>query len=183
MGRFAVIDTETNWSNQVMSIGCCVADTEDFNAVEMKYYVFPGECGLGGMYADVLFLDTPVPPIRCARAQAMRELKAWLRGHGVQAIFAYNAMFDRNHLPELGDFAWYDIMRIAAYRQHNPSIPADAPCCASGRLRRGYTVEAILRMLTGECTYCETHNAILDAVDELSIMRLLPCRFEDYIPL
>ncbi len=27
------------------------------------------------------------------------------------------------HLPELGGNAWYDIMKLAAYRQYNPKIP------------------------------------------------------------
>ena len=30
MGRFAVIDTETNWSDQVMSIGVVIADSDTF---------------------------------------------------------------------------------------------------------------------------------------------------------
>jgi hypothetical protein len=32
--------------------------------------------------------------------------------------------FDKRHLPELGGYAWYDIMKLAAYRQYNPKIPA-----------------------------------------------------------
>ena len=103
--------------------------------------------------------------------------------HDVQSIFAYNACFDRNHLPELRGFDWYDIMRLAAYRQHNPKIPANADCCTTGRLKRGYGVEPMLRLLSGDCTYRETHNAVLDAVDELGIMRLLRKRLEEYRPI
>lgn len=82
-----------------------------------------------------------------------------------------NANFDRNHLPELAGPHWYDIMRLAAYRQHNPKIPRTAQLCSTGRLKRGYGVEAMLRLLSGECGYCETHNALLAALDELEIMR------------
>jgi hypothetical protein len=28
-------------------------------------------------------------------------------------------------------------------------------------------------MLSGDCEYCETHNALTDAINELEIMRLL----------
>ena len=173
MGIIAVIDTETNWSDQVMSIGCCLAESDTFRPIEMKYHILPKECRAGGMYYDALFLDTPLKPILCTRAEAIRDLKAWLARHGVQSIFAYNACFDRNHLPELRGFDWYDIMRLAAYRQHNPKIPANADCCTTGRLKRGYGVEPMLRLLSGDHTYCETHNAVLDARDELEIMRLL----------
>lgn len=183
MGKFAVIDTETNWADQVMSIGTVIADTDTFALIESKYHILPIECQIGGMYESTLYIETPVQPILCTRKEAMQELRAWFRHHGVQSIYAYNACFDRNHLPELGDYAWFDIMRLAAYRQHNPKIPADADLCATGRLRRGYGVEAMLRLLSGKRTYSETHNAFHDALDELEIMRLLGHKLSQYIPL
>lgn len=183
MGKFAVIDTETNWADQVMSIGTVIADMDTFEAVEAKYHILPIECEIGGMYYDTLFMETPVKPILCTRAEAITDLRAWFRQHGVRSIFAYNACFDRNHLPELRDFDWYDIMRLAAYRQYNPKIPANADCCSTGRLKRGYGVEPMLRLLSGKRTYCETHNAFHDALDELSIMQLLKYPSTAYIPL
>lgn len=173
MGRFAVIDTETNWADQVMSIGTIIADEDSFEPIEAKYHILPMECQIGGMYYDTLFLETPVQPDLCTRLEAIDDLRAWFRQYDVRAIFAYNAYFDRNHLPELRDYDWHDIMRLAAYRQYNPKIPAAADCCATGRLKRGYGVEAMLRLLSGEHTYHETHNAFFDAQDELEIMRLL----------
>jgi len=173
MSVFAVIDTETNWADQVMSIGTVIADTETFAPLEAKYHILPIECEIGGMYYDTLFIETPVQPILCTRADAIGDLKAWFRRHGVTSIFAYNACFDRNHLPELRDLEWHDIMRLAAYRQYNVKIPKDADCCSTGRLKRGYGVEAMLRLLSGKRTYAETHNAFHDALDELEIIRLL----------
>ena len=183
MARFAVIDTETNWADQVMSIGTVIADTQTFEAVEAKYHILPIECQIGGMYYDTLFIETPVRPILCTRAEALADLNAWFRRHGVTSIFAYNASFDRNHLPELRSLVWYDIMRLAAYRQHNPRIPANADCCSTGRLKRGYGVEPMLRLLSGNRTYRESHNAFFDALDELKIMRLMGHSLTDYIPL
>ena len=183
MGRFAVIDTETNWVDRVMSIGTVIADTDTLETVDAKYHVLPIECQVGGMYESTLFIETPVAPILCTRAEAIAQLRTWFQQHGVRSIFAYNACFDRNHLPELRDFDWYDIMRLAAYRQHNPKIPANADLCATGRLKRGYGVEPMLRLLSGSCTYRESHNAYYDALDELEIMRLLRHRLTDYLPL
>ena len=173
MGKFAVIDTETNWADQVMSIGTVIANADTFEAIETKYHILPVECEIGGMYYDTLFIETPVVPILCTRAEAIADLRTWFASNGVTAIFAYNACFDRNHLPELRDFDWYDIMRLAAYRQHNPKIPANADCCSTGRMKRGYGVEPMLRLLSGKSTYHESHNAFYDALDELEILRLL----------
>ena len=55
MGNFAVIDTETNWADQVMSIGTVIADADTFQPVAAKYHILPMECEMGGMYYDTLF--------------------------------------------------------------------------------------------------------------------------------
>lgn len=183
MGYFAVIDTETNWADQVMSIGTVIADADTFKIISVKYHVLPLECQVGGMYESTLFLDIPFSPILCTRQEAIADLKDWFGQYGISKIFAYNACFDRNHLPELGAYQWFDIMRLAAYRQYNPCIPDCADCFSTGRLKRGYGVEPMLRMLSGKQRYNETHNAVLDALDELSIMRLLAIPLSKYIPL
>lgn len=180
MGKFAVIDTEINWADQVMSIGTVIADVDTFETIDAKYHILPSECEIGGIYYDTLFLETPVQPILCTRTEAISDLRAWFRAHKVHTIFASNACFDFNHLPELRDYDWCDIMRLAAYRQHNFKIPATAECCSTGRMKRGYGVEAMLRLLSGRHRYQETHNAFHDAMDELTIMRLLNHPFECY---
>lgn len=183
MGKFAVIDTETNWADQVMSIGTVIADTDSFRLVEARYHILPIECQIGGMYSDTLFIETPVLPILCSRAEAVTDLRSWFQSNGVQALFAYNASFDRNHLPEMRNYCWYDIMRLAAYRQYNPRIPATADCYATGRMKQGYGVEPMLRLLSDNRTYHESHNAFFDALDELEIMRLMGHPLSAYLPL
>lgn len=180
MGRFAVIDTETNWNDKVMSIGCCVADTDTFQLIDAKYHVLTPEYLVGGMYSDTLFADARLQPIVCSRKEALTDLMSWFADYDVHSIFAYNACFDRNHLPELRHFDWYDIMRLAAYRQYNHKIPATAQVCSTGRLKRGFGVEPMLRLLSGNRTYHETHNALYDAMDELEIMRLLEHNLSEY---
>ena len=48
MGYFAVIDTETNWADQVMSIGTVIADDVTFEIRDAKYHILPIECQIGG---------------------------------------------------------------------------------------------------------------------------------------
>ena len=178
----AVIDTETNWYDQVMSIGIAVADRETLEPVQVRYYVLTPEDLVGGMYDDRMALTDDSPAFRGTREQVLGHICRWLDGLGVREMFAYNAWFDCTHLPELSGLIWYDIMRIAAYRQYNPYIPNWADCCKTGRLKRSYGVEPMLRMLTGDSSYHETHNALYDAVDELQIMRCLGLRVEAYAP-
>jgi len=173
MSLFAVIDTETTWGDEVMSIGTVIADSETFELIDKRYYILTPFKNYGGMYTYALYADNIKPDLECSREKAMAELRQFLSHNGVSAIFAYNAAFDYRHLPELSHLVWYDIMKVAAYRQHNPRIPHCADCYGTGRLKRGYGVESVYRMLSGDFEYCEIHNALTDAVDELLIMKML----------
>ena len=177
--KFAVIDTETNWNDEVMSIGVVVADSENKKKIDSKYYIIDPEYRVGGMYASELWLEEQRACIT-SRRKALKEIKDWLRIYDVQKLFAYNACFDKNHLPEYSDYEWYDIMRLAAYCQYNRAIPDSAECWKTGKLKRGYGVESILRMLSKNDRYTETHNAVLDAQDELKIMQLLGHEIGEY---
>ena len=179
MSYFAVIDTETTWDNQVMSIGIVVADAQNFRLIDKKYFVIDPTYKIGGMFESVLNVRGP-RTVLCERAQAIANIKILLKVYGITDIFAYNAKFDYGHLPELQAYAWYDIMAKAAYRQTNPAIPETAPCCSTGRLKKGFGVENMLRLLSGNSRYCEIHNAEEDAVDELKIMELLAISICDY---
>ena len=183
MGFFAVIDTETNWADQVMSIGVVVAHCDTFCPTDARYYVLTPEFQIGGMYENELFSNTEPEAILGSRKECLEDLYSWLGSFAVTDLYAYNASFDRNHLPEFSAFIWHDIIRIAAYRQHNPKIPRNADCCSTGRMKRNYGVEPMLKLLSGNCSYHEVHNAISDAMDELEIMRLLGRRPCDYAAL
>ena len=175
----AVIDTETNWRDEVMSIGVALADTESYKCSDKLYYIFDPECRVGGMFSGVLS-HGDIKGIRTGRKNAMDQIKKSLTDKGIAKIFAYNGRFDLSHLPELGGFEWYDIMRVAAYKQFNKAIPDSLPCCKTGRLKTNYGVEPILRILSRENRYCEIHNAVYDAMDELRIMELLKLPLSDY---
>lgn len=168
---FAVIDTETNYYDEVISIGVVIAHRDTYRIIDEKYYIITPECYNPAMFSDVLN-DCP-PHMKCERSKALLDLHSLLLSHCVNDIFAYNAKFDYNHLPELKTFTWHDIMSIAAYKQYNSNIPSDAECCSTGRLKSNYSVEAIMRMLIKNEDYFEKHNAMHDAKDELLIMQLI----------
>ena len=95
-------------------------------------------------------------------------------------IFAYNAPFDKRLLTSLPQDKWYDIMRIAAYKQNNPFLPQDEEYYSTGRLKKDYGAERIYRLLSGNQNYKEMHNAFQDACDELAIMRMLKLPLNSY---
>lgn len=179
MDKFAVIDTETNWNDEVMSIGVVVAGSESKEKIASAYYIIDPEYRVGGMYAAELRLDEETVRV-AGRKRALREIKEWLSSYDVRKLFAYNASFDQRHLPEYSGYEWYDIMRLAAYRQYNTAIPDSAECFKTGRLKWGYGVESILKMLRKGEKYTETHNAVCDAQDELEIIRLLGHEIREY---
>jgi hypothetical protein len=181
MSKFAVIDTETTWDDAVMSIGIAIADSGTFELVDKRYYILTPFKDHGGMYTHALYVNGIKPDLECSRDKVMAALQHFLSDHEVTAMFAYNAAFDFRHLPELQHLSWYDIMKVAAYRQHNPSIPSCADCYGTGRLKRGYGVESVYRMLSTELEYCELHNALTDAMDELMIMKLLDHEMGKYV--
>ena len=181
MSRFVVIDTETTWTDEVMSIGAVVADSSDFSVIDSRYYLIDPHYRIGGMYSYVLNMRGTPKEYIAARREVTSDMKQWLSAHAVNAIYAYNGSFDKKHLPELHDFLWHDIMKIAAYKQYNPRIPESAPCCKTGRLRSDYGVESIYRMLSGDRGYFEKHNGWYDALDELKIMEMLAYPLEVYV--
>ena len=160
-----------------MSIGVVVSG-EEMTPEEYAYFLLAPEYTVGGMYSFSLFVRGSMPKI-CGREEAIADISDICRRHGITEIFAYNAVFDKFMLRELHSFCWRDIMSVAAYAQYNTKIPVGAPLYSTGRLKRGYGVQSVMRMLTG-ARYFETHNALYDALDELEIMRLLGCAAEKY---
>lgn len=180
MSKFAVIDTETTWGDEVMSVGIVIADAVTFELIDKRYYILTPFKDHGGMYTYALYANGIKPDLECSREKAMAELRHFISDYEATTMFAYNAAFDYRHLPELRHLDWYDIMKVAAYRQHNRSIPDCAECYGTGRLKRGYGVESVYRMLSEELEYCELHNALTDAMDELTIMKLLNHEMDKY---
>lgn len=179
MLNFAVIDTETNYMSEVMSIGIVIADCQNMKLVDTKYYLIEPAYKMPAMYSESLFYDGAKALIG-EREQVITSLRGFLNQYGVTCIFAYNASFDKKHLCELSSYEWRDIMRVAAYRQYNKWLPSNVAYCASGRIKSGYKVEDIIKYFDGSYDYQETHNALYDAIDELKIMKNLGIAFDEY---
>ncbi|WP_341494842.1 hypothetical protein [Mesomycoplasma ovipneumoniae] len=78
-------------------------------------------------------------------------------------------------------FEHNDISIFAKSKQFNKHIPLNAELTKNGDLKRGWNAQNIYRMLTKDKSYIETHNALLDAMDELRIMELLDLDIETFL--
>ena len=172
----AIIDTETNWDNRVMSIGVVIFDGDTFASEAQKYYIITPEYKRGGIYQSALHIDTE-EKVR-DRSTVIEEIKLLFQQYHIQCIFAYNAASDCILLPEFFGFRWYDVMKVAAYRQYNKTLPQDALYCTTGRLKSNYGLEALLRLQDG--SYQEKHNALSDALDTLLLMKQTGVLLEMY---
>ena len=61
MDYFAVIDTETNWNNEVMSIGVVIAEKDTFKKVDDLYFIFDPEYKIGGMLSLIHIYGGELP--------------------------------------------------------------------------------------------------------------------------
>ena len=182
MDYFAVIDTETNWNNEVMSIGVVIAEKDTFKKVDDLYFIVDPEYKIGGMFSMVLPVKGRAPKdILLTRKIVMEKFKEAFEKYGVKDLYAYNGSFDKNLLKELASYRWFDIMKIAAYRQYNEKIMERVLLLVARKMKRNYGVEPMMQLLSGNRRYTEVHNALYDAADELEIMRLLGKTLEEYM--
>ena len=68
---FAVIDTETTWQDEVMSIGVVIAHKNTYHIAVEKYYVITPECKQPAMYGYALNDYTPFT--KCNRSKAISD--------------------------------------------------------------------------------------------------------------
>lgn len=172
VGYFAVIDVETNWNNEMMSVGVVIGDAVEFAEADKRYYVIYPECDVGGMYSHVLRNVDKELIVDCTRKEAIISIKRLLAQYNVKDILAYNAPFDYKCLPELRDYVWRDILPIAANRNFNDKLPDNCEYYSTGLLKRGRGVENVMRLIYSR-GFTELHNGLTDALDELHLMRLI----------
>lgn len=175
---YAVIDTETNYLNQVISIGIVIFTYKTYKIIQSLYYVIKPNYYTDGLYTSRLFSKEIKEKITTYES-ALIEIQEIFKENNIKAIFAYNARFDYRYFPKLHIYPWIDIMVIAANKNYNDSLPEFAQYCKNGRLKSGYGVEPIYRYLSKR-SYFEVHNAFYDAVDELEIIKMLDKNIDVY---
>ncbi|MHA0261381.1 hypothetical protein [Mesomycoplasma ovipneumoniae] len=182
----AVIDVETNYDSEIFSVGVVIADSANFQWFDKKYWVIKNNWKVGGMYIHQTFLPLPLKfreeiNVVQTRKEMITQLIHFLKSYKVKNWFSYTK-YDFKHLPELHkSFKHNDISIFTKSKQFNKHIPLSAELTKNGDLKRGWNAQDIYRMLTKDRRYIETHNALLDAMDELRIMELLDLDIETFL--
>ena len=179
--KIAVIDTEINRKDEVMSIGVVIADAVTFEPKEEKYFILEPEHTVGGEYSKCLRINEYVNVSNYTRRDAINTIRALFKENGVRSVFAYNATSEYERLAELSSYNWFDIMQVAAFKQYNHSITDDDECHESGRLKRGFDVASMINRLSEDDSCSVTNNAVYDARNELKVMKLLNRPIGDYV--
>ncbi|WP_331838287.1 hypothetical protein [Mycoplasmopsis agalactiae] len=184
--NIAVIDVETNFFNEVVSIGVAIADKNNFKLVDQNYWLIGEREQSPSMYSNVYHIpelekygikDYVVNTYE----EAVGKLIEFLDYYNISDLFSYTK-YDYNHLPELHNlYKWFDISIFARNVNTNDFIPKNSPTHKSGALIRNWGVEPTYRLLSGNNQYSEVHNALLDAIDELKIMQMLELTHEGFV--
>ena len=161
-----------------MTIGAVVAN-EQFDVVDYIYLISFGAFMQGGYYKDRVY-KTSLCPNKMHTDEMLQAIRRFYDNNNCEMCFAYNAPFDKKLLPTLPKDQWYDIMKVAAYKQHNSFLPENEEYFSTGRLKKDYGAERIYRLLSGNQNYKEMHNAFQDACDELAIMKMLKLPLDYY---
>ncbi|WP_458615922.1 hypothetical protein [Mesomycoplasma ovipneumoniae] len=184
----AVIDVESNYNNEIFSVGVVIADSTNFKLIDKKYWIIENNWKVGGKYVDKTFAPLPLKFIEESiilqtRKEITVRLISFLDIYKVKNWFSYTN-YDFRLLPELHkSFEYNDISIVAKNKRFNKYIPLNAETTKNGDLKKGWDVENIYRMVTKNENYLETHNALLDAIDELRIMESLNVGIETFINL
>ncbi|MHA0290597.1 hypothetical protein [Mesomycoplasma ovipneumoniae] len=184
--NIAVIDVETNYDNEVFSVGVVIANSSNFQSIDKQYWIIENNLKAGGKYVHNVWIPLPFEfkeeiNVVKTRQEMIAQLIHFLKFYKVKNWFSYTK-FDFRHLPELHkSFEHNDISIFAKSKQFNKHIPLNAETSKNGDLKRGWNAENIYRMVTKNENYLETHNALLDAIDELRIMELLNLDIETFL--
>ena len=208
MKKFIVLDTEatnTGMENsrdiaqgaQVYDMGYIIADASGATYIERRFIISDVFCNVSLM--ESAYYADKIPTYHAALAageatmvtlhEAMATLRADIREHDVNTVWAYNARFDRTALNSSVTTAsngwatwalpygvkWCDILQFARTTICNTK-KYKAFCEANGYLtktgRPRHTADMVGKYLHGD-EYTEEHTALQDARDELDI--LLAC--------
>ncbi|WP_341515770.1 AAA family ATPase [Mesomycoplasma ovipneumoniae] len=184
--NIAVIDVETNYDNEIFSVGVVIANSTNFQSIDKQYWIIENNLKAGGKYVHNVWFPLPFEfkeeaIVVQTRKEMIVQLINFLEYYEVKNWFSYTS-FDFRHLPELHkSFKYNDISIFAKSKQFNKHIPLNAETSKNGDLKRGWNAENIYRMVTKNENYLETHNALLDAIDELRIMELLNLDIETFL--
>ena len=107
------------------------------------------------------------------------HIRKLLNKYKITNIYTYNGIFIFKKLPGLKQYHWYDIIKVAAYKQYNYKLLDNLPFREDGRLLCNCSIKEIMQILTKTYFYYTDH-ALYDTFDIARIMSLINLPIEQY---
>jgi hypothetical protein len=174
----AIIDTKTNYIDNAISVGVAIVNTNNWQLQQAQYYLISPELINNHQY-DNLNIAHVYKSYFGQLSDVENHIRKLLSDYNVTNIYAYNATFVFQSLPGLQLYFWYDIMKIAAYKQYNKYLPQNIEYLENGRIKYGYGIKNIMEYLT-QTYFFYTNHALYDVLDEIRIMKMLELNIEEY---
>lgn len=174
----AIINTKTNNMGDAIAIGVTIVDTNKWQLQQAQYYII-SEALLYPHTYDNLYIAHVYKSYFGKLCDVENHIRNLLTQYQITNIYAYNAQFVLKQCPGLDKYYWHDIMKIAAYQQHNPYLPSNIDYLNNGRIKYKYNIPHIMEYLNISC-FRYTDHALYDTFDELRIMQFLKIPIHEY---
>lgn len=174
---FAIIDTKTNYYGNAISIGVVVVNSH-FEIQQAQYYLIPEELIHDHNHKDDFDIIHVYKTYFGRLFDCENHIRTLMNQYNITNIYAYNAFYVKKSLPEMNNYNWFDIAKVATYKQYNHELPLDADYDENGQLLR-YAMKNVIELMMKTYYKCVNH-ALYNALDELKIMKLIGLPIEKY---
>ncbi len=174
----AIISVKTNSMGHAIAIGVAVIDANQWQLQQAQYYIISDELLCYYTY-DNIYLSHVYKSYFGKLGDVENHIRKTLTKYQITNIYAYNAQFVCKTCPGLHMYYWYDIMKIAAYKQYNSYLPSNIDYLDNGRIKYKYNIPHIMEYLNISYFRYVDH-ALYDVLDELRIMKTLNININTY---
>ena len=173
----AIIDTKTNYLGNAISIGVAIVNAQ-FEIQQAQYYLIPEELMNEHASKDDYDIVHVYKTYYGRLFDCQNHIRTILNQYNITNIYAYNAFYVKQTLPEMNNYNWFDVARIATYKQYNHKIPINTKCDENGQLLR-YTLSNVMELMTNGY-YRYVNHALYNALDIIQLMKYIGLSIDKY---
>lgn len=175
----AIIDAKLNFIDEIISIGIAIVDAKTFEIKTAEYFLVPEELIIDGFNNGNITIAHTYQTYFGAHKDIENHIRKLLNQYNITNIYTFNGKFIYSKLTGLQKYHWYDIMKVAAYKQYNYKLPDNLMFNDQGRLLYKCNIKDLMEILTKTYFYY-TNHALYDVLDETKMMKLLDLNINVY---
>ena len=175
----AIIDAKLNFIDEIISIGIAIVDAKTFKVKTAEYFLVPEELIIDGFNNDNITIAHTYQTYFGAHKDIENHIRKLLNQYNITNIYTFNGKFIYRKLAGLQKYHWYDIIKVAAYKQYNYKLPDNLMFNDQGRLLYKCNIKDLMEILTKTYFYY-TNHALYDTLDIARMMSLIDLPIEQY---